>query len=85
MKHYNRRNFLELLKYTALAHGATALIYIVALSSLEQKYAENERFDELHTILFIVSLVSFAISAVVMLTAHFANSEKKNELPQRNL
>ena len=77
MKHYNRRNFLELLKYTALAHGATALIYIVALSSLEQKYAENERFDELHTILFIVSLVSFAISAVVMLTAHFANSEKK--------
>ena len=77
MKHYNRRNFFELLKYTAFAHVATAMLYIALLSSIEQKYAESGRLYELHTILFIVSLASFAVSAVVMLTAHYANSEKK--------
>jgi hypothetical protein len=33
MKNYNRRNFWELLKYTAFAHVATAMLYIALLSS----------------------------------------------------
>ena len=77
MKNYTLRNFIELLKYTAFSHLATGLLYIALLSSMEQGYVENGRVEDLNRILFIVSLISFAVSVVVMLTAHYANSEKK--------
>ena len=77
MKNYNRRNFWELLKYTAFAHVATAMLYIALLSSAEEGYVTGGRVEQFNTILFIVSLVSFAVSAVVMLAAHYGNSEKK--------
>ena len=77
MKHYHRRNFLELLKYTAFAHVATAMLYIAIFSTTEQVYVDNGRVDEFNAILFIVSLVSFAVSVVVMLAYHYGNSEKK--------
>jgi len=77
MKNYNRRNFLEMLKYTAFAHVATAMLYIALLSSAEQGYVEGGRTEAYNKILFVVSLISFAASAVVMLAAHYGNSEKK--------
>ena len=77
MKNYNRRNFWELLKYTAFAHVATAMLYIALLSSAEQGYVEGGRTEAYNKILFVVSLISFAASAVVMLAAHYGNSEKK--------
>ncbi len=77
MKNYNRRNFWELLKYTAFAHVATAMLYIALLSSAEQGYVEGGRVEAYNKILFIVSLISFAVSTVVMLAAHYGNSEKK--------
>ncbi len=77
MKNYNTRNFIELLKYTAFSHIATALLYIALFSSMEQGYVENGRTEDLNKILFVISLISFAVSVVVMLTAHYANSEKK--------
>ena len=77
MKNYNRRNFLEFLKYSAFSHIATAMLYIAILSTAEQTYVEQGKTEEFNTILFLVSIASIIISAVVMLTAHHGNSEKK--------
>ncbi len=77
MKNYTVRNFLEMLKYTAFAHVATAMLYIAIFSSAEQSYVSSGKTETYNTILLIISLASFAVSGVVMLAAHYANSEKK--------
>ena len=77
MKNYTLRNFLEMLKYTLFYHVATGMLYIATIASMEENYVVNERFDKLHAVLFAVALVSFAVSAVVMLKTHHGNSEKK--------
>ena len=77
MKHYNARNFWELLKYSAFAHVATAMLYIAILSTAEAAYMSQGKVEEYNVILFLVSIVAIAVSAVVMLVAHHNNSEKK--------
>lgn len=66
-----------MLKYTAFSHVATAMLYIALLSSAEQSYVTSGKTDMYNTILLIISLAAFAVSSVVMLAAHHANSEKK--------
>jgi len=77
MKNYTLRNFLEMLKYMLFSHVASAMLYIALFASSEESYINNGRLDQLHLILFLVSLASFAISATVMLKTHHGNSEKK--------
>ena len=66
-----------MLKYTLFYHVASAMLYIALFASAEENYVVNERLETLHMILLIVSLVSFAVSAAVMLKTHHGNSEKK--------
>ena len=66
-----------MLKYTALAHVATAMLYIAVFSAAEEASVAKGELAAFNTILFLVSIASLVVSAVVMLTAHHANSEKK--------
>ncbi|MBQ8862420.1 MAG: hypothetical protein IJ021_06760 [Clostridia bacterium] len=77
MKNYTARNFLEMLKYMLFSHAASAMIYIAFFSAAEESYVSSGKLEELHFLLLIISLVTFVISAVVMLKAHHGNSEKK--------
>lgn len=77
MKNYTARNFKEMLKYALFTRVASAMLYIAIFASSEEAYVTSGRLDTLHTILFFISLASFVVAAVVMLTAHHGNSEKK--------